>query len=141
MSGALVPDWDIIFLGISSHRNLVFHSAILPMLLVLMTLFNVGYSILSASSISVGAHVEYYITALFLIGYASHLYLDIFPSDASPLEILWRAVDPMEKAPTGLKPFGPISVSRKNARGWLVGNATLLLMIAAALMALYFYNL
>jgi len=141
MSGALMPDWDIVFMGISSHRNVIFHSAILPMIVVFMTLFNVAYAIISSSSLAVGAHIEYYVAALFLIGYASHLYLDIFPSDASPLEILWRAINPDDQAPTGLKQFGPIKISKKGARSWLVGNATLLLMLAAALMALYFYNL
>jgi hypothetical protein len=106
-----------------------------------MTLVNVATRILSATSLSVGAEVEYYITALFLLGYASHLYLDIFPSNANPLEILWTAADPFSKAPTGLKPLGPIKISKKNARTWLVGNATLLLMIAAALFGLYLFNL
>ena len=86
------------------------------------------------------ANVELYIAALFLLGYSSHLYLDIFPSNASPLEILWRVVDPAAKAPTGLKPLGPIHVKKKAARSWLVGNATLLLMAAIALLGLYFYN-
>jgi hypothetical protein len=139
--GALMPDWDIPFLGISRHRNIIFHSVILPLLAVLMTLVNVATRILSATSLSVGAEVEYYITALFLLGYASHLYLDIFPSNANPLEILWTAADPFSKAPTGLKPLGPIKISKKNARTWLVGNATLLLMIAAALFGLYLFNL
>ena len=141
MSGALIPDWDIIFMGISSHRNVIFHSAILPFVVILMTLLNVAYAVISTSSFNVGAHIEYYVAALFLLGYASHLYLDIFPSNASPLEILWKAVNPLDKAPTGLKQFGPIKVSRKGARSWLVGNATLLVMVATALMALYFYNL
>jgi hypothetical protein len=141
VSGALMPDWDIPFLGISRHRNLIFHSVILPLLVVLMTLVNVAQSIVTASSIAIGAHLEYYVTALFLIGYASHLYLDIFPSDANPLEILWRAVDVTTKAPTGIKPLGPIKISQKHARNWLVGNATLLVMIAIGLFGLYFYNL
>jgi hypothetical protein len=139
--GALMPDWDIPFLGISRHRNIIFHSVILPLLVVLMTLVNVTIRILSATSLSVGAEVEYYITALFLLGYASHLYLDIFPSDANPLEILWIASFPFSKAPTGLKPLGPIRISKKNARNWLIGNATLLVMIAAALFGLYIFNL
>ena len=141
IAGALMPDWDITLMGISSHRNVIFHSMILPLLITLMTLLNVAYSVISSSSFNVGAHIEYYVAALFLLGYASHLYLDIFPSDASPLEILWKAVNPLDKAPTGLKQFGPIKVSRKAARSWLVGNATLLVMVAMALMALYFYNL
>ncbi|MHA1638140.1 MAG: hypothetical protein ACTSUB_09020 [Candidatus Thorarchaeota archaeon] len=141
MSAALIPDWDIPLLGISRHRNIIFHSAILPMIVVLMTLINVATSIFSTVSLSVGAHVEYYIAALFLLGYASHLYLDIFPSDASPLEIVWRAVNPTDNAPTGLKQFGPIKIPKKNARNWLVANATLLVMIASGLMGLYFYNL
>jgi hypothetical protein len=141
ISGALMPDWDIPFLGIARHRNLIFHSIILPLLIVLMTLVNVAQSIVSSYSLSIGAHIEYYITALFLIGYASHLYLDIFPSDANPLEIIWRSVDITSSAPTGLKPLGPIKISKKNARMWLVGNATLLVLIALGLFGLYFYNL
>ncbi len=141
MSGALMPDWDIIFLGISSHRHLLFHSVILPLLITMMTLVNVASTIISSFSFSVGAHVEYYLAALFLLGYASHLYLDIFPSHASPLEILWRVIDPSDKAPTGLKHWGPIKVSRKAAKSWLVGNATLLVMLSIALLGLYFYNL
>ncbi len=141
MSGALMPDWDIIFLGISSHRHVVFHSVILPLLITLMTLVNVAYTIISTSSFAVGAHVEYYLAALFLLGYASHLYLDIFPSDASPLEILWRVVDPADKAPTGMKPWGPIKISKNAAKSWLAGSASLLVMVAIGLMSLYFYNL
>jgi hypothetical protein len=141
IAGALMPDWDIPFLGIARHRNIIFHSIILPFLIVLMTLVNVAQSIVSSYSLSVGAHTEYYITALFLVGYASHLYLDIYPSDANPLEILWRSVDITSTAPTGLRPLGPIKISKKNARMWLVGNATLLVIIAFGLFGLYFYNL
>ncbi len=141
MSGTLMPDWDIPLMGIERHRNVIFHSAVLPMLIVLMTLINVFLAITSTTSLRIGAATEYYITALFLLGYAAHLYLDVFPSDASPLEILWISADPAHKAPTGLKPFGPIKVGKGQARTWLVGNATLLLMIATALFALYFYNI
>lgn len=141
MTGGLMPDWDIPLLGISRHRNIVFHSLVLPLLIVLGTLVNVTSRILSSTSLAVGAEIEYYITALFLLGYASHLYLDIFDSDANPLEILWTAVDPEHKAPTNLKPLGPIRISQKNARGWLVGNATFLVGIALALFALYFYSI
>jgi hypothetical protein len=136
-----MPDWDIPFLGISRHRNIIFHSVVLPFLAVLLTLINVALSIASSYSLAVGAHMEFYVTALFLLGYASHLYLDIFPSDANPLEIVWRAVDVTSDAPTGLKPMGPIKISKENARMWLVGNATLLVLVAAGLLGLYFYNL
>ncbi|TFG31622.1 hypothetical protein EU528_05770 [Candidatus Thorarchaeota archaeon] len=144
IAGALMPDWDIPFLGISRHRNIIFHSAALPLLILLTTLVNYASKILTSGSIidlSIGAEVELYITGLFLLGYASHLYLDIFRSDANPLEILWTAVDPNQKAPTGLKPLGPIKVSTKYARSWLISNATLLLLIAVALFGLYFYNI
>jgi len=139
--GALMPDWDIPFLGISRHRNVVFHSFVLPLLIVFGSLLNVTFNVISASSLAIGAHIEYYVTALFLVGYASHLYLDIFPSDASPLEIVWRAANPTDQAPTGLKPLGPVRISKRGARGWLVGNATLLVIIGLALFGLYFYNL
>lgn len=139
VAGALMPDWDIPFLGISRHRNVIFHSVILPLLIILLTLINIATAI--ANGLTIGAEVEYYITALFLLGYASHLYLDIFPSDANPLEILWIAAIPFHKAPTGLKPLGPIKIGKKNARTWLVGNATLLVMIAFALFGLYLLNI
>jgi hypothetical protein len=141
VAGALMPDWDIPFLGISRHRNIIFHSVTLPLLVTLTTFVNVATRILSTGSLSIGAEVEYYITGLFLLGYASHLYLDIFRSDANPLEILWTAVDPHHKAPTGLKPLGPIKVSKKYARHWLVANASLLVIIAAILFGFYFYSI
>ncbi|MHA1772388.1 MAG: hypothetical protein ACTSYL_12070 [Candidatus Thorarchaeota archaeon] len=139
--GALVADWDIPLLGISRHRNLVFHSAILPLLIAFMTLVNVTLTIAANLSFQVGVQLEYYITALFLLGYASHLYLDIFPSSSSPLEIVWRASDPHSKAPTGIRSFGPFKISKNAARGWLVLNASVLVIIAFFLMGLYFYNL
>jgi hypothetical protein len=141
MTGAILPDWDIIFLDISRHRNIIFHSVILPILITFMTLVNVAQNLYSGGVFSEGAHIEYYITALFLLGYASHLYLDIFPSDASPLEIIWRAIDLDKKAPTGLKPLGPIKIDKKGARAWLVGNATILVLVAIGLMSLYFYQI
>ena len=136
MAGALMPDWDIPFLGISRHRNIIFHSAVFPLIILLTTLVNVASRILTSGSsiipidLSIGAEVEFYITALFLLGYASHLYLDIFPSDANPLEVLWTVADPYQKAPAGLKPLGPIKINKKYARYWLISNATLLVMIA-----------
>ncbi|MFX1560333.1 MAG: metal-dependent hydrolase [Promethearchaeota archaeon] len=139
VAGALIPDWDIPFLGISRHRNIIFHSFIIPALAVLLTMVNVAMR--TGTILGDGAEVEYYLTGLVLLGYASHLYLDIFPSDANPLEILWIAADPFHKAPTGLKPLGQIKISQKNARSWLVGNATLLVMIALSLFAAYFVNL
>jgi hypothetical protein len=139
VAGALMPDWDIPFLGISRHRNIIFHSVVLPLLIILTTFINIATSV--ANAVTIGAEVEYYIAALFLLGYASHLYLDIFPSDANPLEILWIAADPFHKAPTGLKPLGPIKIGKKNARNFLVGNATLLVMVAIALFGLYLINI
>ena len=147
VTGALMPDWDIPFLGIQSHRNIVFHSVLLPLVITLTTLLNVATRVLSAGSsiiqvdLSIGAEIEYYVTALFLLGYASHLYLDIFPSDANPLEILWVAMDPDSKAPTGIKPLGPIKVSKKYARHYLISNATVLVLIALALFGFYFYGI
>ena len=42
VAGALMPDWDIPFLGISRHRNIIFHSVTLPLLILLTTLVNVA---------------------------------------------------------------------------------------------------
>ncbi len=140
VTGALMPDWDIPLLGIGRHRNLIFHSVVLPFLVVAGLIGNVAVKIIEGGSWQVDANVELYIGALFLIGYASHLYADIYPSDANFLEIVWRSMDPHAEAPTGLKALGPLKVSKKYARNWLAANATLLLMAAAALLALYFYN-
>ncbi len=139
VAGALIPDWDIPFLGISRHRNIIFHSLTIPLLAVLLTVVNVA--IRTGTVLGNGAEAEYYLIGLVLLGYASHLYLDIFPSDANPLEILWIAADPFHKAPTGIKPFGPIKISNKTARTWLVGNATILVILAVFLFAAYFGNL
>jgi hypothetical protein len=139
VTGALVPDWDIPFLGIARHRNIIFHSVVIPLLAVLLTVLNVAMR--TGTVLGDGAEIEYYLIALVLLGYASHLYLDIFPSDANPLEIVWIAADPNHKAPTGIKPLGPIKISAKNARHWLVGNATLLVIFAVFLFAAYFAGL
>jgi len=139
VTGALIPDWDIPFLGISRHRNIIFHSVVIPILATLLTVVNVA--IRTGTILGNGVEAEYYLTGLVLLGFASHLYLDIFPSDANPLEILWIASDPDHKAPTGLKPLGPIKISQKNARTWLVGNATILVILAIFLFAAYFGSL
>ncbi|MGV9168737.1 MAG: hypothetical protein ACOC38_02225 [Promethearchaeia archaeon] len=139
--GAELPDFDIPLLGISRQRNVVFHSAILPLLITLTTIVNVAMKVASAHTFRIGVEVEYYITALFLLGYASHLFLDIYPSNASPFEIVWRVVSPYDEAPVGLKPVGPLKVSKSKAKHWLVGNATLLVLVALALFTLYFVNL
>ncbi len=141
VTGALMPDWDIPLLGISRHRNLIFHSVILPFLVVAGLIFNVAAKIVLGGSIEIEANVELYIGALFLIGYASHLIADIYPSDANFLEIVWRSMDPHAEAPTGLKPLGPIKVSKKYARNWLSANGALLIIVALGLLGLYFYNL
>ncbi|MBS3795624.1 MAG: hypothetical protein KGY80_12040 [Candidatus Thorarchaeota archaeon] len=139
--GAEMPDFDIPLLGISRHRNVVFHSAILPLLITVTTITNVALKIASAETFRIGAEVEYYITALFLLGYASHLFLDIYPSNASPFEIIWRVVSPYDEAPVGLKAVGPLKVSKAKAKHWLVGNGFLLVLVAGALLTLYFFNL
>ncbi len=138
--GALMPDWDIPFLGIERHRNVIFHSCVLPLLITGNVIYNVTAKIVTSGSLQMDANLELYATALFLLGYASHLYLDIFPNNASAFEILWRVMDPHAEAPTGLKPLGPIEIHKKAARSWLVGNASLLVMVALALFGLYFYN-
>ena len=62
-----LPDFDIPLLGISRHRNVVFHSAILPLLITVTTITNVALKIASAETFRIGAEVKYYITALFLL--------------------------------------------------------------------------
>ncbi|NWF96442.1 MAG: hypothetical protein HXY34_09920 [Candidatus Thorarchaeota archaeon] len=140
--GALMPDWDIPFLGIERHRNIVFHSFLLPVIVLLPTLGRILMMIVFST---VGQLVNYieptelYILGFFMLGYASHLALDVLPSKANPWEILWRVVSPLDEAPVGLKTFGPFKVPKKRAKGWLVGNAAFLALIGFGLIGLYYY--
>lgn len=63
--GALGPDFDLDLLGIKYHRSMLTHSALIPALVVYGYWFN--YFGLAASG-------------MFVIGYASHLFADLFPS-------------------------------------------------------------
>ncbi len=140
--GGLMPDWDIPFLGIERHRNIVFHSFILPVVILAPTLARLVIMVVASNLGNLAnfiAPTEIYILAFFLVGYASHLALDIFPSKANPWEILWRVLSPLDEAPTGLKPFWRIRVPKKHAKAWLAGNAALLTLIALGLLGLYYY--
>ncbi len=140
--GAMMPDWDIPFLGIERHRNIVFHSFLLPLIIVLPTIGRIILLIVHSTLGQLETWVsptELYILAFFFIGYASHLGLDVMPSNASPWEIVWRVITPLDRAPTGLKPLGPFKVPVKHAKAWLYTNAFFLGIIAFGLLGLYYY--
>ncbi|MEM2141874.1 MAG: hypothetical protein QXS20_02900 [Candidatus Thorarchaeota archaeon] len=140
--GALLPDWDIPFLGLERHRNIVFHSFLLPLVIVTPTLLRLVYMVVTSTLGQLETFVaptELYIMAFFFIGYASHLLLDIYPSNANPWELLWRVLSPLDSAPTGLKPLGPFKVPKRHAKSWLQANASLLLLIGFSLLGLYYY--
>lgn len=68
--GSIFPDLDLGF-GAKYHRSPVTHSALVP------TLFFIFYILI------VPDPTTYRFLAVFFLGYASHLFLDIFPSNAS----------------------------------------------------------
>jgi len=141
--GAMMPDWDIPFLGIERHRNIVFHSFLLPVLIVLPTIGRIILMIVNSNLGQLETWVsptELYILGFFFIGYASHLGLDVMPSKASPWEIVWRVISPLDEAPTGIKPLGPFKVSERHAKSWLYMNAFFLGLIAFGLLGLYYYH-
>ncbi len=140
--GGLMPDWDIPFLGIERHRNIIFHSLVLPMLILLPTLVRLVIMVVMSNLGSLESFIspaEIYIIAFFMIGYSSHLALDIFPSKSNPWEIIWRVISPLDEAPTGLKSFWLFNVPKKYAKSWLSTNAAFLALVGLGLLGLYYY--
>ncbi len=134
--GGLVPDWDIILMGVGAHRNILFHSAIVPLIFTAGGIYDIVSHFLAGLPL-VTTDVQYFLMAMFLIGYASHLMLDIYPSNKNIFDLIWRVISPFDEAPTGIKGFGK-NLTKRQAKSWLYSNASLLILYALILMAAYF---
>ncbi len=134
--GALVPDWDIILMGVGAHRNILFHSAIVPLLFTIGGIYDIFIHFLNDFPL-VTTDVQYFLMGMFLIGYASHLLLDIFPSNKNIFDLIWRVLTPFDTAPTGIKGFGR-NLTKLQAKSWLYTNASILILYALILLAAYF---
>ena len=123
LAGGAAPDWDF-DLGIQYHRNSITHSAILPTIFYMTFFFGLSPD---PNLLAVGP-VSMFISAMFLLGYASHLFLDLFPQRSDLLKI----VDDMikEKAPGDIR-----DIPEKYERFWLFLGGSLNMAFAALLLA------
>ncbi|UJG39718.1 MAG: hypothetical protein K9W45_07560 [Candidatus Heimdallarchaeum aukensis] len=146
--GAEFPDFDIIWKEVFHHRYFLTHSAILPAILTLPVI-----------AVSERTNFLLPVFGFFLIGNASHLLLDLFPSwkeekdgkikdDAHAMAWLTTGLSGRELYSklkgTYLIHFYPFSIKGKNTlnkkatRTWFVVNA--LLMISWAIILLFFFG-
>lgn len=115
--GAQLPDYDIIWQKFLPHRNVITHSFFLPLLICLPLFF-----VTSETKFLVP------IFAMYLIGHASHLFLDLNPDEwtgAALVHIYWRN-------PEGNKTMSP-TVSKL----FLFFNG--IIILAAGIILLYFF--
>ena len=96
--GAQLPDYDIIWKKILPHRNVITHSFFLPVLICLPLIF-------------VNTQTKFLVPifAMYLIGHASHLFLDLNPEEwagTALIYIYWRNANGNKKmSPTASKLF------------------------------------
>ena len=117
--GAMLPDYDLLSNKFLPHRNIFTHSIILPTLLTLPIYF-----------IRDETNTLLPLYAFFLIGYGSHLLLDMKPKGwqgSARIHLWW-------KNPKGNKQMGS-----KRSAVWILING--LILIAAGIVFLYFYQL
>ncbi|MHA2357855.1 MAG: hypothetical protein ACXABK_03700 [Candidatus Heimdallarchaeaceae archaeon] len=121
--GAQLPDYDVIWKRALPHRNVLTHSFILPLLLCLPVFF-VGNI---ASTEVQDALIPIY--AMYLIGHASHLFLDLKPEKwegTALIHIWWKNVE------------GKKTIPKKGSRLFIFLNG--LIIIQAGIFLLYFYS-
>ncbi|MBA7515871.1 hypothetical protein ES705_07916 [subsurface metagenome] len=94
--GAQLPDYDILWKKALPHRNILTHSFILPALLTIPIYFITTEMVFLLP-----------IFALYLIGHASHLFLDLFPKgwEGSALVHLWWRNEKGRKTMNGTASF------------------------------------
>jgi len=117
-AGAVLPDYDLLSKKFLPHRNVITHSFFLPALLTIPIYF-----------VRDETNVLLPLFAFFLIGYSSHLLLDMKPKSwqgSARVHIFWRN----EK---GNKQMGS-----KRSFAWILVNG--LILMAAGIILLYFFN-
>ncbi|MEE9410224.1 MAG: hypothetical protein V3V41_04790 [Candidatus Heimdallarchaeota archaeon] len=116
--GAQLPDYDVIWKKLLPHRNVVTHSLFLPLLICLPIFFITDEMIFLTP-----------IFAMYLIGQASHLFLDLNPekwAGTALIHIYWRNSD------------GRKTLSKANSQFFLILNG--MIILAAGVILLYFFN-
>ncbi len=127
--GGIFPDFDLHWKPLLGHRSVVTHSILAP-------LFIVGLFFAPIYFFGWWVPIDRFFITVFLLGCAGHLLLDLAPSSTSvlnrflknPLEAIVY-IEKSQKAPPGNITYIP----KKYERGWLIGNAITLIVIAFVL--------
>jgi membrane-bound metal-dependent hydrolase YbcI (DUF457 family) len=117
--GAILPDYDLLSNKFLPHRNILTHSIFLPALLTLPIYF-----------VRDETNTLLPLYAFFLIGYGSHLLLDMKPKSwqgSARVHLFWR------------NPKGNKQMGSKRSASWILING--LILLAAGVVFLYFYQL
>ena len=117
--GALLPDYDLLSTKFLVHRNVFTHSIILPALITLPIYF-----------VRDDTNTLLPLYAFFLIGYGSHLILDMKPKSwqgSARIHLWWR------------NPKGNKQMGSKRSASWILING--LMLLTAGIILLYFYQL
>ncbi|MFW9933990.1 MAG: hypothetical protein ACFFDU_00490 [Candidatus Thorarchaeota archaeon] len=130
--GGIFPDFDIQWKPLLGHRSIITHSVLAPLMIV--ALFITPVYLLGWWTL-----IDRYFIAIFLLGCACHLFLDLAPSTRSVLNRwLKNPLEAFVYIEKGLKaPPGNITyVPKQYEKGWLIGNGVAL--VAFVIMALLF---
>ena len=117
--GAQLPDYDIIWKKILPHRNIVTHSLLLPAIICIPL-----YTVNTYSNFLIPIY------AFYLIGHASHLFMDLRPESwkgSALIHLFW------------VNEAGRKTLPAKASRLFLLING--LLIISAGIILLYFFQL
>lgn len=116
--GAQLPDYDLIWDKLLPHRNIITHSVFLPLLICIPLYF-----------VSAATKFLVPIYAFYLIGHASHLFLDLRPKSwkgAALIHLFWVNDD-------GRKTF-----TAKASKLFLLING--IIVLVAGIILLYFFQ-
>lgn len=116
--GALMPDWDLMYEKFIPHRNILTHSAFLPVIMCMAI-----YFVNDATAMMLPLY------AFFLAGYASHLLLDLRPKQwkGSACIRFW-----------GLRLQRNRTMGRIRSFFWLLTNGITLSVLA--ILAMYYFT-
>jgi len=121
--GAQLPDYDLLWDKILPHRNIVTHSVLLPVI-VCIPLYTINYAVKPETILLVPIY------AFYLIGHASHLFMDLRPKSwkgSALVHIFWVNEN-------GRKTLPPIA-----SKLFLLING--LIIMVAGIILLYFFQL
>jgi len=115
--GAQLPDYDLLWKKVLPHRNILTHSVFLPALVSMPT-----YFVIDETNMLLPLY------AFFLIGYGSHLLLDLRPKawlGSACIKLFWRNRE------------GSKSMGGTQSYIWLILNGLILIVAGALIMFLF----